>query len=65
VVYRKRSVIRNHPHFRGGLICLNFRVAGVVQLPRQHFLFLCAHVIDIALCQAGLSVRATALACFE
>jgi len=31
---RKRSVITDHPHFRGGLICLNFRIAGVVQFPR-------------------------------
>jgi hypothetical protein len=61
---RKRSVITNHPHFRGGLICLNFRVAGVVQFPRQHFLFLCAHIIDIALCQAGFICSRHRL-CFE
>jgi hypothetical protein len=56
---RKRSVKTDHPHFRGGLICLNFRIAGVVQFSRQHFLFLCAHAIGISLCvRLALSVRA-------
>jgi hypothetical protein len=41
------------------LICLNFRIAGVVQFSRQHFLFLCAHAIGISLCvRLALSVRA-------
>src|SRR5260221_11920369 len=43
---RKRSVITDHPHFRGGLIRLDFKSAGGVQVPPPHFFFLRAHAID-------------------